>query len=290
MIDLEQYKVFVIVADEKNITRASEKLHISQPAVSKHIKNLENNLQIKLFNRTNYGIELTHEGNNIYNEIKEHIYALEKIFDKYKKIKEINLGIHANMLNKLFSKSISSYYASNENVKINTINENLNEMLAKLERQDLDIIISKKAIDYNSKLIDFIKLGELHDFLIATNDSQFKNTIITVNDLKEMIIYLPRKTSITTFNFYNSLHLSENDFKSIRHITYSTMLEIIKNTGGVGVITKEYFQKEIDEKQIIKLKTDFKLKPIPYGIYINKNNQFKELKEFIKILTCESYN
>ena len=41
MINLELYKIFVIVAKEKNITRASEKLNISQPAVTKHIKNLE---------------------------------------------------------------------------------------------------------------------------------------------------------------------------------------------------------------------------------------------------------
>lgn len=285
MIDLEQYKVFVIVADEKNITRASEKLHISQPAVSKHIKNLENNLQIKLFNRTNYGIELTIEGNKIYNEIKEHIYALEKIYDKYKKIREINLGIHANMLNKLFSQSISTYYTFNENVKINTINNDLNEMLSKLEKQELDLVITKKALDYNNDLIEFIKLGELHDILISAPDSELQNTVITIDNLKDKIIYLPRKTSTTTYNFYNSLNLSENDFKTIRNISYSTMLEIIKNTNGIGVITKEYFQTEIDEKHIIKLKTDFKLKPIPYGIYINKNNHFKELKELIKILS-----
>lgn len=285
MVDLEQYKIFVIVADEKNITRASERLHISQPAVSKHIKNLEDNLQIKLFNRTNYGIELTPEGNNIYNEIKEHIYALEKIYDKYKKIREINLGIHANMLNKLFSKSISIYYTFNDNVRINTINNDLDEMLSKLERQDLDLVITKKAPAYNHNLIEFIELGKLHDILISTPDSELQNITITLDTLKEQIIYLPRKTSITTYNFYNSLNASENDFKTIRYITYSTSLEIIKHTNGIGVITKEYFQSELDNKQIIKLKTEFQLKPISYGIYINKNNQFKELKELIKILT-----
>ena len=45
MINLELYKIFVIVAQELNITKASEKLNISQPAVTKHIKNLENILE-----------------------------------------------------------------------------------------------------------------------------------------------------------------------------------------------------------------------------------------------------
>ena len=69
MVNLELYKIFALVAREKNITKASEILHISQPAVTNHIKNLESDLNIKLFNRTNHGIELTEEGQKIYNEI-----------------------------------------------------------------------------------------------------------------------------------------------------------------------------------------------------------------------------
>lgn len=52
MPNLELYKIFLEVANEKNITRASEKLNISQPAVTRHIKNLESQLNLVLFNRT----------------------------------------------------------------------------------------------------------------------------------------------------------------------------------------------------------------------------------------------
>lgn len=51
MVNLELYKIFVIVAEEKNITKASQKLNISQPAVTKHIKNLESELNTILFER-----------------------------------------------------------------------------------------------------------------------------------------------------------------------------------------------------------------------------------------------
>ena len=43
-IDFELYRIFVIVAEEENITKASERLNISQPALTKQIKNLENQL------------------------------------------------------------------------------------------------------------------------------------------------------------------------------------------------------------------------------------------------------
>ena len=58
MIDLDLYKIFYIVAEEGNITKASEKLHISQPAVTKQIKNLENQLNTPLFIRTKRGVIL----------------------------------------------------------------------------------------------------------------------------------------------------------------------------------------------------------------------------------------
>lgn len=46
MVDFELYRIFVAVAEERNITKASEKLNISQPALTKQIKNLENFLSI----------------------------------------------------------------------------------------------------------------------------------------------------------------------------------------------------------------------------------------------------
>ena len=66
MVNLELYRVFKIVADEENLTKASEILSISQPAVTKHIHNLENELNVKLFTRARYGMVLTEDGQKIY--------------------------------------------------------------------------------------------------------------------------------------------------------------------------------------------------------------------------------
>ena len=67
MINLELYRIFVIVANEGNITRASEILCVSQPAITKQIKNLEAQLNTKLFERKNSGMKLTIEGNKLLN-------------------------------------------------------------------------------------------------------------------------------------------------------------------------------------------------------------------------------
>ena len=81
MVDLELYKIFKIVAEEENITNASKRLNISQPAVTKHIKNLEDALRNKLFERTNKGLNLTEVGKKIFEEIQDPIIILESIYN-----------------------------------------------------------------------------------------------------------------------------------------------------------------------------------------------------------------
>ena len=70
MIDLELFRIFKAVADEEKLTKASEVLNISQPAISKSIKNLESQLGGELFVRTQKGVVLTEEGKIFYNHIK----------------------------------------------------------------------------------------------------------------------------------------------------------------------------------------------------------------------------
>lgn len=55
MVNMELYRIFYVVAINRNITKASEELNISQPAVTKHIKNLEDALGVVLFSRTRKG-------------------------------------------------------------------------------------------------------------------------------------------------------------------------------------------------------------------------------------------
>lgn len=67
-MDLYHLRTFVAVAAEHNLTRASERLHTSQPAISAHIKSLESELGVRLFYRTPRGMVLTPEGEIIHQE------------------------------------------------------------------------------------------------------------------------------------------------------------------------------------------------------------------------------
>ena len=286
MVDLELYRIFTIVANEKNITKASEKLNISQPAVTKHIKNLENALELRLFNRTNHGIELTSDGQKIYEEAKEAVETLNSIFVKYGKNRNINLGVHVSMY-KMFSKILTKFSNINENITINIsdtdlinmLAPDLSDMIAKLENEELDIIISKKTDNYNHNKIEFIKVGEIQDILVVNNDSKLLGKQIGIE------ICLPRKGSATTNNFLKALEIEEDKLVNAKYITYNAMLDIIEDDNEIiGLISKEYIEKELNNKEISELTTEFKIPPIEYGIYINKKNKFKELNQLVKFI------
>lgn len=191
MINLELYKIFVVVAKEQNITKASEILNISQPAVTKHIKNLENQLNMKLFMRTNKGLVLTDEGQTIYNELEAPINTIISIDSKYSKLKNVNIGSHNHLLNKIFGKCINDYYLKYENVNLNIKNFETDVMLNMLKNYELDIVFSKKVDNFETKNIKYIKLGYLHDIFIVGKDSKFKE-ILKKDDLANETIYVPR--------------------------------------------------------------------------------------------------
>lgn len=285
MVNLELYKIFVTVAKEKNITKASEKLNLTQPAVTKHMKNLESLLETKLFIRSNHGIKLTKQGMELYEEIKNSVEVLTNVENKYLKMRDINLGIHSTILNKIFSDCMSEYYIKNTNSKINVLNEENEQMLLALKDGELDIIFSKKIYTKsNDKHIKFIKLGEWNEVLIANQNYKRKNKLITLEELKNTTIYMPKKTSETAHNFFQSLNSKYEDFKDIKHATYKTITEIIKNNDGVGLVTKEFVEEEIKKHKLCILNTEFHIKAIEFGIYINRERKFKELNKFVEII------
>ncbi len=86
-INLDYYKIFYEVAKYKNITKASNVLFISQPAITQTIKKLEETLNAKLFLRHSKGVILTPIGQKIFNQVENalNLLKMSKILQKMKK-------------------------------------------------------------------------------------------------------------------------------------------------------------------------------------------------------------
>ena len=100
-MDIHQLKTFIAVAHEGSITRASERLYLSQPAVSAQIKAIEDTLGLTLFQRTTQGMSLTHDGQRLLTKAEQTLEAHRELLAEATRIKgrltgKLRLGAGAN--------------------------------------------------------------------------------------------------------------------------------------------------------------------------------------------------
>lgn len=289
MINLELYRIFKIVADEENLTKASNVLHISQPAVTKHIKNLENELNIELFKRSKHGMILTRNGKKLYMHIKDSITILSKADCIFNTNKDIKLGVHVNMPSKIYSEGISKFYETNNNI-INIHKLTATNIFSMLEKQEIDIAFSKKYSDelYDTSKIKFIKIGELHDVFVVNSSSEYLGKKLSKSDLRDITIYTLKKFSSAYQNLIKVLGYKKDDKTNIENVDYTGIVELLRSRDVVAVITKEYIEDKLENNELCLLDTKIKLEPTEYGIYYNIKSTSKEVKKLIEIFQSNS--
>ena len=282
MIDFELYRIFVAVADEENITRASEKLNISQPAITKQIKNLENQLSIKVFERNSKGVALTNEGKKIYEKLKNPIEELNKIDAQIGKEKIINIGTHNHMGGLIFGKAINQYTLKYPNVNLNLICEEIDELLKKLKSKEIDIVFAKKYDNEEvPKGLKFIKIGNMHETFIVNKQLEMAGQTLTFDNLKGKMIYIPREYEQTTKRIKE---LTQNSDIDLKLSNYRSIVRLVNDGMVIGVVTAEYlYDWEWKEFNLVEVKNNIGLGECEFGIYLN-SNKFRELDLLIDII------
>lgn len=133
-----QLEAFYVISNEGSLTRASERLHISQPALSRRLKGLEETLELTLFDRTPQGVELTEAGQKLLLYVKNKM-GLEQDFindlktlDKKHLTGLIRVAGHSSIIEPVAMPALSSFLRENPAVQVEFSvkpNSELDEML-----------------------------------------------------------------------------------------------------------------------------------------------------------------
>lgn len=291
-INFELYRIFYVVATIGNITKASQKLMISQPAVTKQIKVLEQQLGGELFIRTKRGVFLTDNGKEIYNYIKQGMECFEQAqlqFSNLKKLETgvVRIGVSTTLARLYLLKYLDKFHHLHPNIAIQLFTDPSITLRKKIKDGSLDILIAKEDTN-EDKDLDVVRIGLLHHCFIAGKTfSNLKDKCISLEDLNNYPILLPKPPSTSRDSFNNFCIENNITINSKLEIASSTLLEDLVSIGlGIGFVTKEYAQSKIDSGEIFELKTQVKLPEKGFSIITLKNslhsfgaNELKKMME-----------
>ncbi len=268
-----QMELFIAVCENKSISKASEKLFISQQGISKMIRELEDELSCKLLNRTKNGISPTENGSYFLGECKAILERkdslLLNIADKREIPHEtIYLGMAYGMIAALPHKLIADFEQNHEFVDIAYNDHTDLQLEAQLQNGDYDFCITAGVLDSDSFVSELLFSENIYLCIPKTHELFYKKDIEMVDLEKQHFAMFSTQFHIR-HNFVASckkagfepiIDISSNDFNSLKEIAIHNNLLFV-----------------VPEHTIIDNKEKFKYYKFPdesflWNVYFTKKN------------------
>jgi len=253
--------VFMSVAENLSFSKAANDLNISQPAVTRHIKELEERYKTNLFERKGNKIYLTKPGEKVYNTFKEIAqqyrnldFEIGQMHDSISG--EFKIGASSTISQYVIPKVIASFHKRYPKIQIYLMNGNSFEMEKLLLDNKVDIALvenlsSQSGIRYRDFLDD--------ELIVVTgkNSVYAKRETIGKDDLLKLPIVL-REQGSGTLEVIKQMFSQQNvSFESLNTLIHLGSTESIKNFlqefDGLAIVSKKAVQNELYLKTLVKL-------------------------------------
>lgn len=289
-INLNLYKVFYYVATYKSFNEAAERLYVSQPAISKQIKQLEDILEVKLFNRYNKGIELTNEGKILFEQVSEMFYHLDlsnKNISLTKKMMmgEIIIGCPSHIASFYLLPFIEKFKKDYPKIIVRIDSSSTSDLIQKIEKHKIDFIVDSLPIDIDKKNYIMQPLKKLETIFVASNNLKMNFR----EELSRICCILPPEKSSMRKELDKGLK-QNNINLNVGLIVETTDLIIssVKQNIGIGYVIKDAVINDIENGKLKEVKFDFKLPILEINvIYSNSYLSYPVetfLKKYIKVI------
>ena len=280
-INLNLYKVFYICSKCSSFVEASKKLCVSQPAVSKQIKNLEDLLGTKLFYRDNNGLNLTNDGKQLYNYIEKsysYLIAGEKIIKEKNNLKlgTIVIGAPAHIASFYLLDFIEEFQLKNPNIFFRIINGSTSELLNGLKEHKIDFVIDSSPIIVENSDIKIVPM--------ISFDTCFITSIVNKNfDLENQKLIMPYKRSNVRKNLEEELKKCNIELKVILEVeTTDLIISSVKKNIGTGYVVKQAVKHELEKNELLELNVPYKLPKVELNLLYIEDYLTNLSKYFIK--------
>ncbi len=294
--NLSQYRIFYEVAKTRNISRAAKELFISQPAISKSISKLEDNLGISLFTRNSRGVQLTQEGELLFEHTKTAFEALSLGEQELKRIQEFNIGhlrigVSNTLCRYVLLPYLKNFIHQYPHIKITIQSQPTAETISMLEQQKIDIgLIARPS---SLKDLAFRPVMSIRDVFVAT-PQYLENLHLRegkqIQVLETCNMLLLDRNNIT--RRYIDTYLQEQHIEPSSILEVTTMdllIEFAKIGLGVGCVICEFVKEDLALGQLIELPLDHPITKRTIGFAYNEASSSRALRSFLEF-TQEGQN
>ena len=286
---LSSYKVFYEVAKAGNISKASKALMISQPAISKSISKLEEELGVRLFSRNSRGVMLTSEGEILFEHVADAFGFIERGEDEIRKLREFNIGHlriggSTTLCKYLLIPYLKEYLKLYPHMKISITNQESLSTIKEIEEKKLDVGAVVLTNVKNS--IRFLKIMDVEDIFVCTPEYLKNLRLIEGNDADIL-----SSANIMLLNSDNISRKHIDEYFRIQGIVPRRMLEIstmdlliefAKIGLGVAAVIKEFVLSELKEGSLIQIPIGVPVPGRQAGFAYLESNKNEALRKFLR--------
>ena len=197
-MEIRVLRYFLEAAREGSITRAAQRLFVSQPTMSKQLKELENELGVKLFVRSNYSIRLTEAGMLLRERAADIIELADKTKDEFRSLDEINSGdiyvgsAESESISR-FTDAVKYIRDAYPGIRCNIYSGNMEEVCEKLDRGLLDFAIVMSFVDINKYNYLKVPAADTWGVLMKKGDPLSQKGSLTVDDIRSLPLICSRQ-------------------------------------------------------------------------------------------------
>ncbi len=265
-VKLELYRVFKEVAEAGNITAAAQTLFISQSAVSQSIKQLEAELQTRLFARNSRGVTLTADGRMLYEYVRSAMGLLETGEEKLSQSRDLQMGhltIGASdtVTSQFLLPYLDRFHRQYPAIHIQIISGRSHKVLGLLQSGKVDIAFASTPQE-GASLETFPCLATHSIFVAGAEYPCDFDHVYTLEEIARFpLILLERKASsrlyLEKYFLQNGLHLNPEIELGAR----SLLVDLAAIGFGVAGVTEEFVRRERESGRLRKLRTSFDIPP-----------------------------
>lgn len=288
--DLPLYFDFYIVAKEGNFTKAAEKHFVSQPNLSRSIKNLEEKLNLKLFVKNNKGVKLTLDGEKLYNRLDNTFSDFMIKFDNKNDDMSgvITIGSTRNISDYKLEEYLSKFIKKYPKVQVKILTDSASNLNQYLVNHRIDILIDYlPQINYSEKYDFVVKAINEFNTCFACSKSFYeknKDNIKSLKDLNNYSLVIPgssrRRQMLDEVLQANNVELSP----MIEMPDSKLMIDFISNNDFIGYFIEE----ELENTNLVKIDLKEKMPINSIGMIYHKKSINEIAKKFTELVIDNS--